>query len=110
MIFVVGSDQSSLNILRVLNYNCRPEKELLECVLTICTRHTKKLVSASNLVELADYLDNIKNKNLFCWFYILYNVFDVISNEYDIKFICHKDHIDSAKLAKEYYEKLIIGH
>lgn len=82
--------------------------DLLEAASIVCSRHDKKHIFIWNdIKDVQKYLEDIRKRSLFCWFLLIFELFDSILENYDIKMVCNRSRMPIAEKAMDYYKSKI---
>ena len=96
-----------INCLKAVNKeNDLLEKELLEKVMHVCASNNKKHIFIwYDMTQAISYLEDVRKRNMFCWFYLIFNIIDKTIDDYDIKLLIKNELMPSASKAMELYKK-----
>lgn len=106
MIIYINTLDRSENLLNILRINIKNDQLLSEKTMEICSKYNKKNILVwTGISGAGDYLDRIKSKSFFCWFYIMYELFNTTLTDYDVQFLCHSDDLNIAQQSEEIFHK-----
>ena len=75
-------------------------------ITDVCVNNDKKHIFIwSDINQVIAYLEDIRKRSLFCWFYLIFNIVDKTTFNYDIKLLIKPDLIPVARQAMELYQK-----
>lgn len=82
--------------------------ELLQLLGDICSKNDKKNVFIwSNMNHVTDYLEGVRKRSMLCWFYIIFDIIDKTTDNYNIKLLISSALMPTASQAMELYRKKI---
>jgi len=82
------------------------EKDLLEKIMYVCASNNKRHIFIwSDMNQAISYLEDVRKRNMFCWFYLIFNIIDKTIDDYDIKLLIKNELMPSANKAMELYKK-----
>lgn len=82
------------------------EKELMEKIMHICSDNNKRHIFIwSDMEKAISYLEDIRKRSLFCWFYLIFDIVEKTTYNYDIKLLIKPALIPVARQAMELYQK-----
>lgn len=82
------------------------EKDLIEKIADVCIKNDKKSIFIwSNMKHVISYLEDVRKRSLFCWFYLIFDIVDKTTYDYDIKLLIKPALLPVARQAMDLYQK-----
>jgi hypothetical protein len=82
------------------------DEDLLKKIMHVCAENNNKEIFIwADMEKAISYLESIRKRNLFCWFYLLYNIIDKTVDGYDVKLLIKPELVPTASKAMDLYQK-----